>query len=422
MIQKKLSDVMKDDIKQLVDNQIPESKTLEYKSALPGNGDEDKREFLADVSSLANTDGGDLVFGVFEDKGVINKDFGIEIPNSDIEIQRLENLMRDCLDPRINTDLRVISVSDKKSVLVVRVKPSINSPHRVIFKDSNRFHKRNSNGKYEMDVSELKNAFGANEKLSDKIRVFRKKRFFDLKTNCGPVKLKNTKFFLMVHIIPFSGFIDPNKLSNRQLLDIKENSDKAKPMNDLGFNSRFNLDGVCVYAGGTSGSVSYNQVFRNGIIEGFDLRVVESGSQENAQGEKVLYMETLELKLINFIRQNLVLLSELEVDPPYFVFATIAGIEGRIIKNSRDFFESSEKIFEDDIFLPEVVINDFGDNVAELLKPIFDMIWNAAGFSQSPSYDNDGNFLKEGVYVWKNKDWNWLHGNLDCLCLSWWQR
>ena len=118
MIQKKLLEITKDDIKQLIDNQVFEGKTLEYKSALPGNGDEDKKEFLADVSSLANTDGGDLIFGVFEDKKEIKADFGIEIENTDTEIQRLENIIRDGVSPRIDTDLKVIDTGDKKSILI----------------------------------------------------------------------------------------------------------------------------------------------------------------------------------------------------------------------------------------------------------------------------------------------------------------
>lgn len=43
---------------------VREGRQLEYKECLPGNSDDDKREFLADVTSLANAAGGDLIFGV----------------------------------------------------------------------------------------------------------------------------------------------------------------------------------------------------------------------------------------------------------------------------------------------------------------------------------------------------------------------
>ena len=41
-----------------------EGRTLDYKRTLPGSTDEEKREFLADVSSFANAAGGDIVYGI----------------------------------------------------------------------------------------------------------------------------------------------------------------------------------------------------------------------------------------------------------------------------------------------------------------------------------------------------------------------
>ena len=55
MINKKLEDIIIEDLRQLIDNNVIEKKTLEYKSQLPGNTDLAKKEFLADVSSFANT-------------------------------------------------------------------------------------------------------------------------------------------------------------------------------------------------------------------------------------------------------------------------------------------------------------------------------------------------------------------------------
>lgn len=51
-------------------NAVSEGRTIDYKRELPGNSDGDKKEFLADVSSFANTSGGDLILGVDENAGV----------------------------------------------------------------------------------------------------------------------------------------------------------------------------------------------------------------------------------------------------------------------------------------------------------------------------------------------------------------
>jgi predicted HTH transcriptional regulator len=69
-LDKPLEEVNADDLRGLVHAAVPELRTMEYKSAVPGRGDEDKREFLADVSSLANSAGGHLIFGMGADEGL----------------------------------------------------------------------------------------------------------------------------------------------------------------------------------------------------------------------------------------------------------------------------------------------------------------------------------------------------------------
>ena len=63
MIPKEFDAITKADIDALVTNAVTERRTIEYKQQLPDNGDEGKREFLADVSSFANAGGGATGFG-----------------------------------------------------------------------------------------------------------------------------------------------------------------------------------------------------------------------------------------------------------------------------------------------------------------------------------------------------------------------
>jgi hypothetical protein len=66
---KPLDDVDRDDLQALVDSEVAEGCTVEFKQSV-GSADKDKREFLADVSSFANSTGGDLLIGVGEKAGV----------------------------------------------------------------------------------------------------------------------------------------------------------------------------------------------------------------------------------------------------------------------------------------------------------------------------------------------------------------
>src|SRR5947207_5309229 len=77
MIPKELDTIAKEDIDALITNAVSEGRTIEYKEQLPGGSDEDKKEFLADASSLANAAGGDLIFGVGEKRDANGKSTGV---------------------------------------------------------------------------------------------------------------------------------------------------------------------------------------------------------------------------------------------------------------------------------------------------------------------------------------------------------
>jgi len=93
MIPKNLDQITEKDLQTLIDNSVLERKTIEYKQLLPSNSDSDKKEFLADVSSFANASGGDLIFGIVQNKetGVPEKLEGLDIKNPDQEVLRLDN-------------------------------------------------------------------------------------------------------------------------------------------------------------------------------------------------------------------------------------------------------------------------------------------------------------------------------------------
>ena len=56
---------------------------------------------MANISSFANASGSDLIFCIAEDRKTGNPEelVGIEIENIDQEIQRLEHIIRDGIEP-----------------------------------------------------------------------------------------------------------------------------------------------------------------------------------------------------------------------------------------------------------------------------------------------------------------------------------
>ena len=171
MIPGRFDDLSWADIERLHANQRPEDRQLDYKRDPVGPRDEDKKEFLADVSALANAAGGDIVFGVEENGGVPTGVPGLTL-DPDKEQQRLEQIIRDGLAPRL-TGLRIRWISNTalagNGAFVIRVPASFAAPHRVVYQKQNRFFIRTGNGKHEMDVHELRVAFTASEGLAKRI-------------------------------------------------------------------------------------------------------------------------------------------------------------------------------------------------------------------------------------------------------------
>jgi len=211
MINKQFDLINKNDIEALISNGVAETRTLEYKEKLSGNSDDDKKEFLADISSFANASGGDIIYGIQEQRSSDNKTTGIPEAangvgaiNSDAEIRRLENIIRDGVAPRIvGLQTKAVDGFADGSVIVIRVPKSWNSPHMVTFKNHSRFYSRNSAGKYPLDVTEIRSAFIVSESLPERIRQFRTERIAKIIADETPVPLQSNPK-IVLHVLPLA--------------------------------------------------------------------------------------------------------------------------------------------------------------------------------------------------------------------------
>jgi predicted HTH transcriptional regulator len=82
----------------------------------------DRREFLYDVSSLANASGGDLIFGIKEANGVADEVTGLTSGNANDEILRLESIIQTGIEPRIpGISTRKIPIVGRGPVIIICV-------------------------------------------------------------------------------------------------------------------------------------------------------------------------------------------------------------------------------------------------------------------------------------------------------------
>lgn len=87
MIPKAFDQITEQELQGLVNNGVLEGKTIEYKQEMTINKDSDKKEFLADVSSFANAGGGDLIYGIVEDRSTSAPEIVIE--DSEIDVEKI---------------------------------------------------------------------------------------------------------------------------------------------------------------------------------------------------------------------------------------------------------------------------------------------------------------------------------------------
>ena len=266
MIPKRFDDITKADIDALVANSVPEGRTLDYKRTLPGSSDDAKREFLADISSLANAAGGDIIFGVGEDQGVPTVASGLPVIDPDAENLRLDSSIRSGIEPRVPAvQIKAVDGFPAGPVMVLRIPKSWSSPHMVTFKGSSRFFSRTNAGKFQMDVAEIRSAFLLSEELPEKVRRFRDDRLARIVADETPVRLKDGPK-LVLHLLPLSSFTGTFQFD---LAQIREQQIVFSPLGASGWNNRFNVDGVVTFAPSHDGALSrtYCQVFRSGRIE-----------------------------------------------------------------------------------------------------------------------------------------------------------
>lgn len=167
---KRLSSLQEQDLQRLVDDQVQERDSVEYKRDIYGNSDEDKREMLKDITSMANHRGGYIVIGIeAADEGLPIDVIGIEPDN---HVERIRNSCLNNIDKRIvGLDVEDISLSNNRVVIVISIPESVNAPHMVTYKGLNQFWKRHGRQKEKMTTHEIGEAF--DKRLSNLNRLDR---------------------------------------------------------------------------------------------------------------------------------------------------------------------------------------------------------------------------------------------------------
>lgn len=386
---KPLDVITEADFQDLITSGVAEGKLYEYKENLPGRTDDNKKEFLADVSSFANTAGGHIIYGVTEVGGLPTGFPGLqELVDADAEKLRLENIIRNGIEPRIaSVNIGVVRLANGP-VLVIRIPRSWTAPHVVKHAGTFRFYARNSAGKYPLDVYELRTAFLAANTAIENARSFRIDRVAKIVSGDTPTSMPESAKFIL-HLIPLDAFRAGVNYSSSGFLDVHNNNSPMSELISLAhlYQRRFNFDGALAY----QTDEQYLQVFRNGIVEFVTRRLLGelSDDRERLPGIASVAYEKTFLQLMPHLFG---IQKWFEIEPPIFVMLSVVGVKGFIMHVDRTYRleRGPERIDRNELLIPEIVMESFDIECDKIMRPIFDAIWNAAGWSGSMNYDPNG--------------------------------
>ena len=200
---------------------------------------------------------------------------------------------------------------------------------------------------------------------------------------------------VIFNLIPYSAFdsgvsIDVTKLQDEIY--------SFNPIDSTVSGYRYNLDGVATCGSQEDNSVgAYAQVFRNGIIESVNSSIFRPIREQHEIPSIIL-----ERELILFLKLALITHTKITVSPPCVLLVSLVGVKDYQLAASRQLHlwrRSSYGIDRDTLTLPEVIIENYAISPETLLRPIFDGIWNSAGWPKSYSYSDEGEWGKGPNFV-----------------------
>lgn len=276
---KPISEVTLEDVQRLVENRVPESRSLDYKAELYEASPKGFREFASDVAAFANTDGGLLALGVSErrSEGGQTSEPEAIVGLSKVTLgtfSRYEQSLGANLAPRITgVEVKLLEAADQRSVLLVNVPRSWQAPHMVTADSLTRFYYRTGTGREVMDVDQIRIAFRSNASFNDRSNELRELRAAQILAGQAPAPLDSSVLALVVQVIPARAFdgvsmgMTALNAARGTILPLWGGADFA-----------WNIDGLLV-----TGDLSYAQVFTTGVIEYGDSVIFKGGMAHGDQ-------------------------------------------------------------------------------------------------------------------------------------------
>jgi schlafen family protein len=156
------------EVRQLIDERIPEGQRIDYKAELHLDSKAQKAEAAKDVSGMANAQGGWLIFGVAEDESPEPLPVALTpLPAAGLQT-RLENILDSALEPVPSYE--AVSIAAENGVVIaLRVAKTKGPPVMVQGYGQNRYFVRAGTRTRPMNATEVAKAHAAASRQGERV-------------------------------------------------------------------------------------------------------------------------------------------------------------------------------------------------------------------------------------------------------------
>lgn len=161
---KSIGAITDDEIDAVVEKHIAERQHLEFKMTVESKKDDKKIEFLHDIISFANSDGGYIIVGIRDDgKGCALRYEPKLVGDVDAIKKRVMSWCHDHIRERIEGLEIMIRAVKNNPLVIIRIPDSARKPHMVVCNNRTDFYTRYQDGKREMIIDEIREIFVRDE-------------------------------------------------------------------------------------------------------------------------------------------------------------------------------------------------------------------------------------------------------------------
>lgn len=353
--QKRIEDIVLNDIEKLISREVVEDKFLEYKGRMD-NGEKDK--ILKAICGFSNADGGIFIYGLNEEKGKPISINGIPLGNISWDDKKRDILswIETNIEPKVHVEIESRELENGNILILIKVPKSWASPHCIKRNNGkNRsFYIRRDGSTTPMEFREIEMMFNSKNTAMDKLNEFRNERLKKFSSE----NMQNFK--VIYHFMPLDSFL-------RDYININEAENKLRNKNKIGGSYEYNFEGIYNPYG-----LTFDQLFRNGVFE----MVYES----EAENEPI----SLEYHLQEFsevTKEIFDVYRELNIFCPIVLFISITNIINHPISQNTIFRRFREAFDKDrDILNPNGALIENKDEIESAVHNLFIPLWNHFGY------------------------------------------